>query len=245
MTQYATRREQREAERRGLVPQATAAPEPVAQPMTTLQNVDVKNMTRRQMKELGIFDNPEKLLSASTTPVLAPQLPVVAPATPVATPEPPKVEEVSQPTPLTIPDIEFPKTDFNEQTYLAEPTTASIVLERAPEAIVLPIDTGEIAITNSIQVVTDPITSPTTGNFDGSELDQIILSDDAVTGVISVVEPISALDLIDQRAASGVVPSSVLSRGWWKPWAIGIGAILMTVAAVLAIFFMLNAVGSN
>jgi hypothetical protein len=111
---------------------------------------------------------------------------------------------------------------------------------------VLPLDTGEIAITtNSIQVVTDPITSPTTGNFDGSELDQIILSDDAVTGVISVVEPISALDLIDQRAGSGVVPASVLSKGWWKPMAIGIGAILLTVTAVLAIFFMLNAVGSN
>jgi len=231
VTQYATRREQREAERRGLVPQVAAAPEPVAQPVTTLPNVDIKNLTRRQMKELGIFDNPEKILAT--------------PAAPVATPEPPKVEEVSQPTPLTIPDIEFPKTDFNEQSFLAEPTTASIVLERAPEAIALPIDTGEIAITNSIQVVTDPITSPTTGNFDGSELDQIILSDDAVTGVISVVEPISALDLIDQRAASGVVPSSVLSRGWWKPWVIGIGAILMTVAAVLAIFFMLNAVGSN
>ncbi len=231
MTQYATRREQREAERRGLVPQTPTAPEPIAQPVSILPNVDIKNLTRRQMKELGIFDNPEKILAA--------------PAAPVAIPEPPKVEEVSQPTPLTIPDIEFPKTDFNEQNFLAEPTTASIVLERAPEAIALPIDTGEIAITNSIQVVTDPITSPTTGNFDGSELDQIILSDDAVTGVISVVEPISALDLIDQRAASGVVPSSVLSRGWWKPWVIGIGAILMTVAAVLAIFFMLNAVGSN
>ena len=231
MTQYATRREQREAERRGLVPQVATAPEPVAQSVTALPSVDIKNLTRRQMKELGIFDNPEKILAT--------------PAAPVAIPEPPKVEEVSQPTPLTIPDIEFPKTDFNEQNFLAEPTTASIVLERAPEAIALPIDTGEIAITNSIQVVTDPITSPTTGNFDGSELDQIILSDDAVTGVISVVEPISALDLIDQRAASGVVPSSVLSRGWWKPWVIGIGAILMTVAAVLAIFFMLNAVGSN
>lgn len=231
MTQYATRREQREAERRGLVPQTPTAPEPIAQPVSILPNVDIKNLTRRQMKELGIFDNPEKILAA--------------PAAPVVIPEPPKVEAASQPTPLTIPDIEFPKTDFNEQNFLAEPTTASIVLERAPEAIALPIDTGEIAITNSIQVVTDPITSPTTGNFDGSELDQIILSDDAVTGVISVVEPISALDLIDQRAASGVVPSSVLSRGWWKPWVIGIGAILMTVAAVLAIFFMLNAVGSN
>jgi hypothetical protein len=183
------------------------------------------------MKEMGIFDNPEKVLSA--------------PAVPISEPSTPKLEVVSQPLPLPVPDIEFPKTDFNEQNFLAEPTTASIVLERAPEAIVLPIDTGEIAITNSIQVVTDPIASATTGNFDGVELDQIILSDDAVTGVISVVEPISALDLIDQRAASGVVPSSVLSRGWWKPWAIGIGAILMTVAAVLAIFFMLNAVGSN
>jgi hypothetical protein len=184
------------------------------------------------MKELGLFDNPEKLLAA--------------PVAPIAAPEATKPEPASQPLPLTIPDIDFPKTDFNEQNFLAEPTTASIVLERAPEAIVLPIDTGEIAITtNSIQVVTDPITSPTTGNFDGSELDQIILSDDAVTGIISVVEPISALDLIDQRAASGVVPASVLSKGWWKPWAIGIGAILMTVAAVLAIFFMLNAVGSN
>ena len=231
MTQYATRREQREAERRGLVPQVAAATEPVAQPVSILPNVDIKNLTRRQMKELGIFDNPEKILAA--------------PAAPVVNSEPTRVEAASQPTPLTIPDIEFPKTDFNEQIFLAEPTTASIVLERAPEAIALPIDTGEIAITNSIQVVTDPITSPTTGNFDGSELDQIILSDDAVTGVISVVEPISALDLIDQRAASGVVPASVLSRGWWKPWVIGIGAILMTVAAVLAIFFMLNAVGSN
>lgn len=232
MTQYATRRELREAERRGLVPQITVEPETTAQPATTLPNVDLKNLTRRQMKELGLFDNPEKLLAA--------------PVAPVAVPEAPKPEPASQPLPLTIPDIDFPKTDFNEQNFLAEPTTASIVLERAPEAIVLPIDTGEIAITtNSIQVVTDPITSPTTGNFDGSELDQIILSDDAVTGIISVVEPISALDLIDQRAASGVVPASVLSKGWWKPWAIGIGAILMTVAAVLAIFFMLNAVGSN
>ena len=232
MTQYATRREQREAERRGVVTEVVAAPEPVAQPVTTLPNVDIKNLTRRQMKELGLFDNPEKLLTA--------------PVATVAAPEAPKPESASQPLSLSVPEIEFPKTDFNEQNFLAEPTTASIVLERAPEAIVLPLDTGEIAITtNSIQVVTDPITSPTTGNFDGSELDQIILSDDAVTGVISVVEPISALDLIDQRAGSGVVPASVLSKGWWKPWAIGIGAILLTVTAVLAIFFMLNAVGSN
>ncbi len=231
MTQYATRRELREAERRGIIPQVSAAPEPAAPQVVSLPNVDLKNLTRRQMKEMGIFDNPEKVLSA--------------PPVEIAEPSPPKLEVVSQPLPLPVPNIEFPKTDFNEQNFLAEPTTASIVLERAPEAIVLPIDTGEIAITNSIQVVTDPIASATTGNFDGVELDQIILSDDAVTGVISVVEPISALDLIDQRAASGVVPSSVLSRGWWKPWAIGIGAILMTVAAVLAIFFMLNAVGSN
>ena len=236
MTQYATRRELREAERRGLVPQVAEPPQPVAQTVTTVPNVDIKNLTRRQMKELGLFDKPSALIAQPTAPVVTPE---------PASIEPASNEQVNQPLPIVVPDFEIPKTDFNEQNFLAEPTTASIVLERAPEAIVLPLDTGEIAITNSIQVVTDPITSPTTGNFDGSELDQIILTDDAVTGVISVVEPISALDLIDQRAASGVVPASVLSRGWWKPWAIGIGAILLTVAAVVAIFFMLNAVGSN
>lgn len=228
MTQYATRREQREAERRGIY--ALPTTEATAPPASSLPAVDLKNLTRRQLKELGLFDNPEKLLAVTAVEIESPAA---------------SAEIVSQALPLPMPEIEIPKTYFNEQTFMAEPTTASIVLERAPEAIVLPIDTGEIAITNSIQVVTNPITSPTTGNFDGRELDQIILSDDAVTGVISVVEPISALDLIDQRAASGVVPASVLSRGWWRPWAIGIGAVLMTVAAAVAIFFMLNAVGSN
>ncbi len=238
MTQYTTRRELREAERRGIV--LTETPPPAAVATALPESIDLKNLTRRQLKEMGLFDSPEKL--AQYQPSSAPAQPVSAPSLPVSTPQP---QGPTAPVALQVPDIEFPKTDFNEQNYLAEPTTASIVLERAPEAIALPIDTGEIAITNSISVVTDPITSPNTGAFDGSELDQIILSDDAVTGVISVVEPISALDLIDQRAASGVVPASVLSRGWWRPWAIGVGAVLMTIAAIVSIVFMLNAVGSN
>lgn len=237
MTQYTTRRELREAERRGVV--ITESPVEVAPAPPASPTVDLKNLTRRQLKEMGFFDNPEKLRAYQPTVVSAPT--VVEPQREVRA----EIQAPSAPVALQVPDIDFPKTDFNEQNYLAEPTTASIVLERAPEAIVLPIDTGEINITNSISVVTDPITSPNTGNFDGSELDQIIVSDDAVTGIISVVEPISALELIDQRAASGVVPASVLSRGWWRPWAIGIGAILMTVAAVVSIIFMLNAVGSN
>lgn len=245
MTQYTTRRALREAERRGITPEVAQAPvvaapeptSPIEQPAAPA--IDVSKLTRRQMKELGIFDNPDSVLTRSAPVSNAPAA-VTTAAAPVLTPP------ISPaPVAIPIPEFEIPKADFNEQNYLAEPTTASIVLERAPEAIVLPMDTGEIAITNSIQVVTDPITSPTTGNFDGSELDQIILSDDSVTGVISVVEPISALDLIDQRASSGVVPTSVLSKGWWKPWAIGIGAILLTVAAVLSIVLMLNAVGSN
>ncbi len=240
MTQYTTRRALREAERRGITPEI---PQPIISqvPAPAPPAIDISKLTRRQMKELGIFDNPETVLAPTSSPIAIP-----VPTSPVSsTPSAVMVEAPPSPVSIAVPEFEIPKADFTEQNYLAEPTTASIVLERAPEAIVLPIDTGEIAITNSIQVVTDPITSPTTGNFDGSELDQIILSDDAVTGVISVVEPISALDLIDQRAGSGVVPASVLSKGWWKPWAIGIGAILLTVAAVLSIILMLNAVGSN
>jgi hypothetical protein len=237
VTQYTTRRELREAERRGVV--VTEAPVAVVEVTPPPPAVDLKNLTRRQLKEMGLFDNPEKLTQYQ--PAVVSSAPAVATQSEVK----PEIQAPSRPVALQVPDIDFPKTDFSEQNYLSEPTTASIVLERAPEAIVLPIDTGEINITNSISVVTDPITSPNTGNFDGSELDQIIVSDDAVTGIISVVEPISALDLIDQRAASGVVPASVLSRGWWRPWAIGIAAILMTVAAVVSIIFMLNAVGSN
>lgn len=230
MTQYATRREQREAERRGLV---VEAPQSSSQ---TVPSIDLKNLTRRQMKEMGIFDDPSKLSQLQS------QTPSQQPVSEV-TVLPPVPQVV--PVPVQVPDFEVTLTEFTGQNLLAEPTTASIVLERAPEAISIPIDTAEIAITGSIAVVTDPMTSPSSATFDGAELDQISLSDDAVTGVMSVVEPISALELIEQRADDGVVPSAVLRKGWWKPWAIGIGSILLTAATVIAVLLILNAVGAN
>ena len=230
MTQYTTRRALREAERKGLVA------EPV-QTQTQQPVIDYKNLTRRQMKELGIFDDPSKLQSISESQV---QVAVVEEA---KLEYQPPVQ--SQPAIIEIPVFDVPVTEFTGQNLIAEPTSASIVLERAPEAISIPIDTAEIAITGSISVVTDPITPPNSTTFDGIEIDQISLSDDAVTGVMSVVEPISALDLIEQRADDGVVPSAVLRKGWWKPWAIGIGAVLLLAAAAIAILFILNAVGAN
>jgi len=230
VTQYTTRRAWREAERKGLVSQVSTAP--AEQP-----SVELGNLTRRQMKEMGIFDDPTKLKSIVSSPA----------ATRSDSPEtvPPQQIAEIQPRVVEVPVFDVPSTDFTSQNLISEPTSASIVLERAPEAISIPIDTAEIAITGSIAVVTDPITSPNATNFDGLEIDQISLSDDAVTGVMSVVEPISALDLIEQRADDGVVPSAVLRKGWWKPWAIGIGSLLLAAAAAFAILLILNAVGAN
>jgi hypothetical protein len=188
------------------------------------------------MKEMGIFDNPAKLSQLQGQTLSQQPLAEVTVLPPV-----PQVV----PVPIQVPDFEVTVTEFTGQNLLAEPTTASIVLERAPEAISIPIDTAEIAITGSIAVVTDPMTSPSSATFDGAELDQISLSDDSVTGVMSVVEPISALELIEQRADDGVVPSAVLRKGWWKPWAIGIGSILLTAATVIAVLLILSAVGAN
>lgn len=234
MTQYTTRREQREAERKGLIPEPKASPVATAQP-----GIDVKNLTRRQMKEMGIFDDPSKLSSLS-----APVVTSTSSTSSVVEEPKPIVQSQLEQAPV-IPVFDVPATEFTGQNYLAEPTTASIVLERAPEAISIPIDTAEIAITGSIAVVTDPITSPSTATFDGAELDQIALSDDAVTGVMSVVEPISALELIEQRADDGVVPTAVLRKGWWKSWAIGIGSALLVIGAAVAIFLIFTALGAN
>lgn len=234
MTQYTTRREQREAERKGLIPEPKASPVATAQP-----GIDIKNLTRRQMKEMGIFDDPSKLSSLS-----APVMTSISSASSVVEEPKPIVQSQLEQAPV-IPVFDVPATEFTGQNYLAEPTTASIVLERAPEAISIPIDTAEIAITGSIAVVTDPITSPSTATFDGAELDQIALSDDAVTGVMSVVEPISALELIEQRADDGVVPTAVLRKGWWKSWAIGIGSALLVIGAAVAIFLIFTALGAN
>ena len=135
-------------------------------------------------------------------------------------------------------DVEIPEDGLRGANYLGEPSTQSIVLEVAPEAISLATDTGEVFTTGSIAILPDT-TGSTTGALDGIDLD----SEEAVTGIISVVDPVSARDLIDQRSPLGVVPSSVLRKGWWRPWVVGALSIAMAIAAILASITIFDALG--
>lgn len=133
---------------------------------------------------------------------------------------------------------------FTGTNLLAEPSTQSIVLEVVPEAVSLPIDvTGEIVSTGSIAVIPDTTAAIVTATMDGSQLDQVAMKD-AVTGVISVVEPVSALSVISERENVGVVPEATLRKGWWIKWLIGVGALVMTVAAVWATLTILELIGN-
>jgi ribosomal protein S14 len=199
-----SRRELRELERKGQLPEVASEPE-VSRPTTdsieiTLPDVDVED---------------EKVASA----------------------------ELEQIVESDFSALDLPPADFTGTNLLAEPSTQSIVLEVAPEAIALPIETGEIAITGSITVLTDPGTGSLTGGLDGIELDAADRHD-AVTGVISIVEPVSALEIINQRVNVGVVPRSVLRKGWWRPWVMGVAGVIMAVAAIVATITILNALGA-
>ena len=149
---------------------------------------------------------------------------------------PAQLSEEIEPVPLE--DLEIPAEGLMGANYLGELSTQSIVLDVAPEAIALPTDTGEIFTTGSIAILPDT-TGSTTGSLDGIDLD----AEEAVTGVISIVDPVSARDLFDERSPLGVVPSNVLRKGWWRPWAVGAMSILMAIAAILASLTIFNAIG--
>lgn len=241
MTEYPTRRALREAERRGesTVLLGPSASEQV-QPKVSLTSVsDAQPMTRRQLR------NQE---AGRTTAIIEPQK--ASPAV-IETPRQASAQanilsrrqmREQVPAPLEAPEIEVTAVDFTGQNLLAEPTTAAIVLDRAPEAIEMPIETGEVTITGSIQVITGPITGPSTATVDNVSFDDE-LEQGAVTGVISTVEPISALELIGERSATGVVPNSVLRKGWWKPLVLAIAAIALAVATIWASLTILGAGG--
>ena len=123
---------------------------------------------------------------------------------------------------------------------LAEPTTQSIILDLPSDPISLPVDTGEITITGSISIVSDPTTDSQPAEFD---IDSDLTSESEVVGVVSSVNPVSASDLIDLRAPIGVVPQSVLRKGWWKPWAVALGALALAITAILSSITILGALG--
>ncbi len=264
MTEQLTRRQLRELERSGQLPVPTFEPELTQQPSYEPEAVVIEvpsplteeagfeppvapsapiGLTRRELREL---ERQGKSPAAAIEPEIA------RPATDSVEITLPDVEvedegaasaELEQIVESDFSALDLPPADFTGTNLLAEPSTQSIVLEVAPEAIALPIETGEIAITGSITVLTDPNTGSLTAGLDGIELDNADRQD-AVTGVISIVEPVSALDIINQRLNVGVVPKSVLRKGWWRPWVMGIAGVIMTVAAIVATITILNALGA-
>lgn len=261
MTEQLTRRQLRELERSGQLPPAAIDSEPVVEEfmdavevLPTISGYATETfasqavaapagLTRRELRELErngkspeVQNHPE--VSKPATDSVEITLPDVE-----VDDEKIASAELEQIVVSDFSALDLPPADFTGTNLLAEPSTQSIVLEVAPEAIALPIETGEIAITGSITVLTDPSTGSMTGGLDGIDLDNADRQD-AVTGVISIVEPVSALDIINQRVNVGVVPKSVLRKGWWRPWAMGVAGVIMAVAAILATITILNALGA-
>lgn len=257
MTEQLTRRQLRELERSGQLPAPVTEPEPVQDIFEApeavaevVQEVKIEEvvsslagLTRRELREL---ERQGKAPAVQLEPEISkPATDSVEITLPDIEVEDVKVAsaELEQIVVSDFSALDLPPADFTGTNLLAEPSTQSIVLDVAPEAIALPIETGEIAITGSITVLTDPNTGSMTAGLDGIDLDNADRQD-AVTGVISIVEPISALDIINSRVNVGVVPKSVLRKGWWRPWAMGVAGVIMAVAAILATITILNALGA-
>jgi hypothetical protein len=257
VTEQLTRRQLRELERSGQAPAPAIEAEPIQdvfeEPeavVEVVQEVKVETitsvpsgLTRRELRELE---------RKGKSPIVQAEPEISKPATDSVEITLPDVEvedeevasaELEQIVVSDFSALDLPPADFTGTNLLAEPSTQSIVLEVAPEAIALPIETGEIAITGSITVLTDPNTGSMTAGLDGLDLDNADRQD-AVTGVISIVVPVSALDIINSRVNVGVVPKSVLRKGWWRPWAMGVAGVIMAVAAILATITILNALGA-
>jgi len=257
LTEQLTRRQLRELERSGQAPAPAIEVDPIAEviaepaftaPVEELVVTEVaapttQGLTRRELREL---ERTGKLPEARVEPeVSKPATDSVEISLPDIHVEDEEIAsaELEQIVVSDFSALDLPPADFTGTNLLAEPSTQSIVLEVAPEAIALPIETGEIAITGSITVLTDPNTGSMTAGLDGIDLDNADRQD-AVTGVISIVEPVSALDIINSRVNVGVVPKSVLRKGWWRPWAMGVAGVIMAVAAILATITILNALGA-
>lgn len=266
-----TRRQMRELERNGQAPVITAPrEEPVSAPAVKIEELPnstavVTINSRRQLREAQTVSGASEPAVAAPEPAEAiaeqtvePAIdapgyekpePIVArrlaPVPPVgsrralretAAVAPPRPEPLEAIEPI---DVEIPEDGFRGANYLGEPSTQSIMLEVAPEAISLPLDTGEVFTTGSIAILPEA-PGPSTGGLDGPEVDT---TEDAVTGVLSIVDPVSAKTLIDERSPLGVVPEGVLRKGWWRPWLVGVLSIVMAAAAIFASITILNALG--
>ena len=268
MTTPMTRRELRELERAGAasepmlstpIQQQALDQVPFQDKSTVLvsessDHIEVPSppLTRRQMREQGLLnptvqDKSSNILDGTNLEAPALENPASSQlhsrrslrASSATVVEAPAV--ISEEDSSGISAIEAPEQHlFTGANLFAEPSTQSIILEGMTEAISLPMDTGEIFTTGSISIISDPSTGAHTAGFD---LDGISQGQESVFGVVSTVSPISALDLIDQRSSIGVVPQSVLRRGWWRPWALAVGALVLAITAILASITILGAIG--
>ena len=231
----------REAERGGAPAQIQPAePSVPATPPSPTQEASqtTAGLTRRQLRERGLLAAPAAEPKREVRPEAK-----QASAPPVGSRRQLRqASSVVQAPVIEAPEIEIPEPEFNGNNLLAEPSTESIILDRAPEAIELPISTGEITVTGSIQVITDSMSQVATSSTDAIDLDEE-MTEDAVTGVLSVVEPVSALDLIGERSSTGVVPTSALTRGRWKPLGFAVGSIILGAAAIWATLTSIGAAG--
>lgn len=264
MTQFLTRREMREAERAGRpidptpaeTPQAfespaqeivaaVATPTPAPTPALTQPPL----LSRREMRLAEAASIQSAPSDTSSTPetseliedqVPSEPIPVLVPEVILAA-----IEEATAETELPVisPSADISAADFTGSNLLAEPSTQSIVLDIAPEAISLPLETLDGVSTGSIAILPDPNTGALTGALDGLEVDNADRVD-AVTGVIStMVEPVSAMDVINQRVTVAVVPDESLRKEWWQAWAYGALGLGLAVATIVATIAIITAVG--
>lgn len=261
MTQYLTRRELRELERTGKLPQEASVEPEVSITETAQEVVDAGPLLAATASEPV---QPEPQVFLSRRELRAAELAKSGGvASEEITPSPELPSEPSEPVPVVVPDVileaiaeveaelpvpekvdyvEISAADFTGSNLLAEPSTQSLVLEVAPEAISLPIDTLDGTSTGSISILPDPSTGSLTGALDGLTVDTADRVD-AVTGVITLVEPVSAMDVINQRVTVGVVPDEALRKGVWQSWAYGTLGVLLGIATIIATIAIVNAVG--
>ncbi len=264
MTEFMSRRERREAEKSGQLPTetpTTETPNQQSKPVltSTTQAASVVSsesaslasgsapLSRRELRELERSGASSSQISgttagttAQTTVALSETIAQIDPQAKVAAPEPAIVlPEVSLSSQVSV--VERPS--FADPVYAAEPSTNSIVLDRIPDAVGVPIEvTGEIITTGSIAILTEPVNTVLTGPLDDRALDSIS-ANDAVTGAITIVEPVSALEVIKSRPNQSVLPERSLRTGWWKPLLLAVATLAMVAAAVAAAFVIINTLG--
>ena len=273
MTQFMTRREMREAERSGkpvtaqqeVIETEQSEPTELSQelyqgrveappaensptiPEAPAAHLQQPLLSRREMRLLEANGQaaPEQRTQEPlpsndySDRVISEPIPVLVPEVILAA-----IEEATAETeiPVVSPSVEMSTADFTGSNLLAEPSTQSIVLDIAPEAISLPLETLDGVSTGSISILPDPNTGTLTGSLDGLVVDDADRVD-AVTGVITMVDPVSAMDVINQRVTMAVVPDDALRKNWWQAWAYGALGVGLAVATIVATIAIISAVG--